>query len=139
MMTNATIIPSMQETNKLHDKNRQPKELTLAERRELGKGSYETMKAKLLSDPEVKAHYEELIKQRDLASQLAQARKEAGISQQELANRMGVSQVQVSRLEKIGYQSYTLKSIEKYLTALKSGYELEVRVIKTPAKQKQLA
>lgn len=102
-----------------------------------GAVAYQQMRSKLLADPEVKTHYEALGKQRELWKQLAEARKEAGISQEQLAKRMGVSQVQVSRLEKKGYQNYTLKSLERYLAALDDAYELEVRIIKKA--QTQLA
>lgn len=48
-----------------------------------------------------------------------------------MAERLGISQAQVSRLEKRGYDAYTLSSLRKYVAALGEGYELIVK-IRTP-------
>jgi transcriptional regulator with XRE-family HTH domain len=52
------------------------------------------------------------------------------MSQQELAKRMGVSQAQVSRIEKQGYDAYTLTTLRRYVAALGKGFSLEVKVQK---------
>jgi hypothetical protein len=48
------------------------------------------------------------------------------------AERLGVSQAQVARLEKRGYDAYTLSSLRRYVQALGEGFSLEVSV-RTPA------
>jgi transcriptional regulator with XRE-family HTH domain len=60
--------------------------------------------------------------------QLVEARQAAGLTQQEMAERLGVSQAQVSRIEKQGYDAYTLNTLRKYVTALGEGYQLEVTI-----------
>jgi transcriptional regulator with XRE-family HTH domain len=62
---------------------------------------------------------------------LVQARQALGLTQAEMAERIGVSQAQVSRIEKRGYDAYTLNTLRKYVAALGEGYSLEVRV-RTP-------
>ena len=52
----------------------------------------------------------------------------AGLTQAQMAERLGVSQAQVARIEKKGYESYTLNSLRRYVLALGEGYALEVKV-----------
>ena len=44
------------------------------------------------------------------------------------AARLGVSQAQVARIEKRGYDAYTLNSLRRYVQALGGQFSLEVRV-----------
>jgi hypothetical protein len=39
-----------------------------------------------------------------------------------------VSQAQVARLEKRGYEDYSLNSLRRYVQALGAGFALEVRI-----------
>jgi transcriptional regulator with XRE-family HTH domain len=57
-----------------------------------------------------------------------ETRHESGLTQAEVARRLGVSQAQVARIEKRGYDAYTLTTLRRYLRALGSEYSLEVRV-----------
>jgi len=41
---------------------------------------------------------------------------------------LGVSQAQVARLEKRGYDAYTLTSLRQYVEALGNGFRLEVSI-----------
>jgi predicted transcriptional regulator len=41
---------------------------------------------------------------------------------------LGVSQPQVARIEKRGYDAYTLNTLRRYVNALGEGYALEVRI-----------
>jgi predicted transcriptional regulator len=43
---------------------------------------------------------------------------------------MGVSQAQVARIEKAGYDGYTLRTLRRYLDALGDEFSLEVAVKK---------
>jgi predicted transcriptional regulator len=59
----------------------------------------ETMKRRLLANPEVKREYEALAPEFEIAAELTRARLRAGLSQAELAERMGTSQSAIARLE----------------------------------------
>jgi predicted XRE-type DNA-binding protein len=98
----------------------------------LGRESYERWWGELRADPEYAAIYDEEAAKSELWLQLVEARQAAGLSQRELAARLGVSQAQVARLEKRGYDAYTLSSLRRYVGALGEGYALEVS-IRTPA------
>ena len=93
---------------------------------------YEEWRERLLSNPETRALYEEEAAKKELWLQLVEARMAAGLSQEELAQRLGVSQAQVSRIEKRGYDAYTLNTLRRYVKALGDGFQLEVRVTTTP-------
>lgn len=45
-----------------------------------------------------------------------------------MAQRLGVSQAQVARIEKRGYDAYTLNTLRRYVKALGEGFSLEVRI-----------
>jgi DNA-binding XRE family transcriptional regulator len=49
-------------------------------------------------------------------------------TQAELAERLGVSQAQVARLEKRGYDAYSLNSPPRYVAAPGDGFHLEVSI-----------
>src|SRR5215211_5010958 len=93
-----------------------------------GRRLYEEERARRMGDPEYRAIYEEEGAKKELWLQLVEARQIAGLSQRELAKRLGVSQAQVARIEKRGYDAYTLTSLRRYVDALGAGFELEVRV-----------
>ncbi len=52
----------------------------------------------------------------------------AGLTQAELAARLGVSQAQVARAEKRGYDAYTVNTLRRYVQALGADFTLEIRV-----------
>jgi ribosome-binding protein aMBF1 (putative translation factor) len=56
-------------------------------------------KADLLKNPGVRAAYEEMTPEFQLAREVIKARTDAGLSQSELAERMGTTQPFVARLE----------------------------------------
>ncbi len=95
---------------------------------EEGKKSYDEWRAKNWADPEFRALYEEEAAKKELWLQLVEARQTAGLSQRDLAKRLGVSQAQVARLEKRGYEDYTLNSLRRYIQALGDEFVLEVKV-----------
>jgi predicted XRE-type DNA-binding protein len=96
-----------------------------------GAWRYERWRERVLSTPEGRRAYEEESAKLELWLQLAEARHQAGLTQAELAERLGVSQAQVARLERRGYEAYTLNSLRRYVAALGDGYTLEVN-IRTP-------
>jgi DNA-binding XRE family transcriptional regulator len=92
-----------------------------------GEQEYQEWRDALLADPETRAIYKEEAAKKELWLQLVEARQAAGLTQAELAQRLGVSQAQVARIEKSGYDSYTLNTLRRYVQAL--GRTLEVAVV----------
>ena len=88
-----------------------------------------------MADPHFREVYEEEAAKKELWLQLVEARQSAGLTQQELAKRLGVSQAQVSRIEKRGYDTYTLTTLRRYVTALGEGFSLEVKVKREESKE----
>lgn len=93
-----------------------------------GEQDYQEWRGSLVDTPEKRALYEEIAAKSDLWLQLVEARQEAGLTQRELAKRLGVSQAQVARIEKRGYDAYTLNTLRRYVQALGEGFTLEVKV-----------
>jgi ribosome-binding protein aMBF1 (putative translation factor) len=60
---------------------------------------FEKLKGRLLADPRVKAEYDALAPEFEIAAELLRARLRAGLSQSELGARMGTSQSTIARLE----------------------------------------
>ncbi len=94
-----------------------------------GQRAYEEFRDNFLADPEHRRIYEEETTKLDLWLQLVEARQAAGLTQAELAKRLGVNQSQVARIEKRGYDAYTLTTLRKYVKALGDSFALEVKVI----------
>ena len=94
---------------------------------EEGEQAYQAWRDTLLGDPEAREIYKEEAAKKELWLQLVEARQAAGLTQAELARRLGVSQAQVARIEKSGYDSYTLNTLRRYVQAL--GKRLEVAVV----------
>lgn len=83
---------------------------------------WEEVKARLLADPEVKAAYDAL----EPAYQLARLRIEKGLTQEDLAQRAGVRQPNIARLES-GKHKPTLDLLRRVAAAL--GYKLDIRFV----------
>jgi DNA-binding XRE family transcriptional regulator len=101
-----------------------------------GEQDYQEWRASLMDTPEKRALYREVAARSDLWLQLVEARQAAGLTQRELARRLGVSQAQVARIEKRGYDAYTLNTLRRYVQALGDGFALEVKVHQ-PVERKQ--
>ena len=93
-----------------------------------GQKLFEEYRAKLMSDPEFRAIYEAEARKKELWLQLVEARQAVGLTQKEVAERLGVSQAQVARIEKRGYESYTLRTLQRYLQALGNQFTLAISV-----------
>ncbi len=93
-----------------------------------GRRLYKKDQAKLMADPEFRKIYEEEAAKKELWLQLVEARQSAGLTQAEVAKRLGVSQAQVARIEKRGYDAYTLNTLRRYVQALGKGFSLQVVV-----------
>ncbi len=93
-----------------------------------GARRYQAWRDELLADPEYRKIYEEEAAKSELWLQLVEARQAVGLTQKQMAERIGVSQAQVARIEKEGYDAYTLNTLRRYVAALGDDFELEVRV-----------
>src|SRR5436305_10831093 len=86
---------------------------------------FEKLKARLLANPRVKAEYDALAPEFEIAAELLRARLRAGLSQTELAARMGTSQSAVARLES-GDTLPSTKTLLRYAQA--TGNKFHVRL-----------
>jgi DNA-binding XRE family transcriptional regulator len=78
--------------------------------------SLQSLRNKALSNVEVKAEYEALGNEFELIGTLLRMRQTAGLTQQEVAERMGTKEGNISRLEK-GNGNPTLKTLMNYAKA----------------------
>ncbi len=79
----------------------------------------EVLKRKMLSDREVRDAYDALEEEFNLARELIAARTRAGLTQCELAVRMGTSQSVIARLES-GAQLPSVKTLLRFAKATRS-------------------
>src|SRR4051795_3669342 len=86
---------------------------------------FEKLKARLLANPKVKAEYDALAPEFEIAAELLRARLRAGLSQAELAARMGTSQSAIARLES-GQTLPSTKTLLRYAEA--TGSKFHVRL-----------
>jgi ribosome-binding protein aMBF1 (putative translation factor) len=86
---------------------------------------FEVFKARMLANPEVKREYDALEQEFAIASELIRARARAGLSQAELAERMGTSQSAIARLES-GQTLPSTKTLIRFAEATGSKVELRL-------------
>jgi transcriptional regulator with XRE-family HTH domain len=92
--------------------------------------SHDELKRKALNRAGVKAEYEMLEPEFTLLKALLSARKKAGLSQAEIAKRMGTKPPAITRLESSltsGKHSPSIATLKKYVEVL--GYRLEIRIV----------
>ena len=87
--------------------------------------SLERLKARLLSDPKVRAEYNALAPEFEISVELLKARLRAGLSQAELAARMGTSQSTVARLES-GLTLPSTKTLLRFARATRSKFHIRL-------------
>ena len=63
----------------------------------------------------------------DVAVQLASLRKESGLSQKELAKRVGTSQQQISRLESPSYEGHSLNMLRRVAEVLGATVHVKIQ------------
>ena len=86
--------------------------------------TFHDFKKKALSDPEVRAKYESLSAAYHLRKKLIGLRKEAALTQEELAMRLNTQKSNISRIENVHSKiSPKLSTIEEYAKA--AGFKLE--------------
>jgi ribosome-binding protein aMBF1 (putative translation factor) len=86
---------------------------------------FEKLKARLLANPKVKAEYEALAREFEIAGELLRARRRAGLSQAQLAARMGTSQSTIARLES-GQTLPSTKTLLRHAEATGSKFRVQL-------------
>src|SRR5712692_7841364 len=79
--------------------------------------SFEKLRRKWMKDPKFRAEYRRIGPDMELAFTLSEARRKAGLTQAELASRMGTSQAAVARIES-GRGAPKWSTIERYARAV---------------------
>lgn len=86
-----------------------------------------TMEQVLRENPHLQEGLERAGQAWDLAFQIYDLRKKAGLTQTQLAKLVHTRQSNIARIEAADYTSYTLKTLEKVTRALKA--KLEIRIV----------
>lgn len=92
--------------------------------------THEEMVGKMLEDSEVNAEYDALTPEFELLDELLKARDAAGMTQEEVAKRMGTSRPAVARIEAGGgskRHSPSLATLRKYAEAV--GCRLQIKLV----------
>ena len=88
------------------------------------------LKVKALSNPETRVAYEDMVPEFLILRQMLKARQKAGLSQAQVAERMGTKAPAVTRLESSlgnGKHSPSLATLQKYASAV--GCKLQVKFV----------
>ena len=94
--------------------------------------SYKEYKEKVLKNPEIKAEYDELEAEYDIIQAMIDARNKQHITQKELAERTGITQADISRIEN-GTRNPSLAMVKRIAEGL--GMRLKLEFVPTAAKQ----
>jgi transcriptional regulator with XRE-family HTH domain len=84
------------------------------------------LRQKLLTDPEVKAEYDRLGPIFAVVGEMIEARRAAGLTQTDIATRMGTSQSVIARLENARHMP-TFEMIARYAAAI--GRRLDIHLV----------
>lgn len=98
---------------------------------------HDELKASVMADPEGKSEYEAFKLQLELSNRMKKLRKEAHLTQDDLAKTLQTSKSTIARLETGGGRdkhSPSLKTLFKYASAL--GCRLDIKL--TPLKESSL-
>ena len=94
--------------------------------------NHNELKQKVLSRKGVLIEYNSLEPETELLREMLIARKQAGLSQAQVAERMGTKPPAITRLESSltsGIHSPSLSTIKKYAEAI--GYRLKIHLVKS--------
>ncbi|MGI4752394.1 MAG: helix-turn-helix domain-containing protein [Janthinobacterium lividum] len=86
---------------------------------------YETLRKKMLENPNVRKEYEASALEYEIAHALILARVEANMTQEEVAQKMNTTQSVIARLES-GKRFPSLQTIYKYATAVGKAINLHL-------------
>lgn len=91
--------------------------------------THKELKARALARADVQAEYDRIGEEFAFLDEFLKARAEAGITQADVAQRIGTTQSAIARLESgRGKHSPSLATLRRYASAL--GYRLELRLVK---------
>ena len=93
--------------------------------------THDELKTKALAITEVQAAYDVLAPEFELLRRMLQARKAAGLTQTDVAERMGTKREAVARLEAAlasGKHSPSIATLQKYAQAV--GHRIEIHFVK---------
>jgi len=94
----------------------------------MGKITFEDFKKKAFANSEVKKEYDSLAPAYGLRKRLIRLRKQAGLTQEEMAQLLNTKKSNISRLENVNSKiSPKISTIEKYARAI--GYNIDVNFI----------
>ena len=91
-----------------------------------GKTNFDKYLEEQLKDPVFSERFQKAGKAWDIALQLAALRRESGMSQKDLAEKVGTSQQQISRLESPSYEGHSLSMLRKVAEVL--GAHVQVNI-----------
>lgn len=94
--------------------------------------SYKEYKEKVLKNPEIKAEYDASEAEYDIIQAMIDARNKQHITQKELAERTGITQADISRIEN-GTRNPSLAMVKRIAEGL--GMRLKLEFVPTAAKQ----
>ncbi|MGN0426034.1 MAG: helix-turn-helix domain-containing protein [Acetatifactor sp.] len=87
-------------------------------------GNYAEYKQQLLSDPDVRAAYDELQPEYDIIQALIDARKSKNMTQKDLSEATGITQADISRIEN-GTRNPSLKMVKRLAAGMGMRLKLE--------------
>ena len=94
--------------------------------------NHSEFRTEALSNPKVKAAYDEMAPEFALLRQMLKARQKAGLSQADVAVRMGTKAPAITRLESSlgnGKHSPSIATLQKYASAV--GCELQIKFVQS--------
>jgi DNA-binding XRE family transcriptional regulator len=80
-----------------------------------------------LRDPDFAKRFEKAGEAWEVAFKLASLRKASGLSQKQLARRVGTSQQQISRLESPSYEGHSLSMLRRVAEVLGASVHVEIQ------------
>ena len=87
-------------------------------------GNYAEYKQQLLSDPAVRAAYDELQPEYDIIQALTDVRKSRNMTQKDLSEATGITQADISRIEN-GTRNPSLKMVKRLAAGMGMRLKLE--------------
>ena len=102
----------------------------MASKSVLAKRTHDEMVAEWMKDPQFRAEYNSLDEEFSLLDELLQARKTAGLTQAQVAERMGTKATAITRLESglaSGTNGPSYATLKKYAAAV--GKKLQIRLV----------
>lgn len=89
---------------------------------------YSDFLAEQLKDPEVKAEYDALEPEFDIIQAMINARKASGLTQKQLAERTGIAQADISKLEN-GNANPSLRTLRRLAQGM--GMQMKIEFVPT--------